>query len=172
MANFARGYERCRSLARAALERRADELAAMGLRVTLAPGSESWVRGNPTLLPRMVENLIANSIGHNQPSGWVRVTTAVHNARARLVIENGGATLDPGKVRSLTKPFARLGAPRTGSATGGRLGLAIVAAIVEVHGGEVELCALADGGLAVTSTCWQSRRPTRRGRETEGGADT
>ena len=43
----------------------------------------------------MVGNVIDNAIGHNQPGGWVRVTTAVEGARARLVVENGGPVLDP-----------------------------------------------------------------------------
>lgn len=140
------------SLARAALERRAGEVAAMGLRVECPPGSETWVSGNATLLARMVENLIANAIGHNHPGGWLRVTTAAQDARARLVVENSGAMIDPGQVRSLTKPFARLGAPRTSSSTGAGLGLAIIASIAEVHGGDVELRALAGGGLAVAIT--------------------
>ena len=67
------------------------------------------------------------------------MTTAVQDACTRLVVENGGPTLDPGKVRSLTKPFARVGAPRTGLGKGAGLGLTIVASIAEVHGGEVEL---------------------------------
>ncbi len=140
------------SLARAALERRAGEVATMGLRVQCAQSPDGWVSGNATLLARMVENLIANAIVHNQPGGWLRVTTAVQDACARLVVENGGPTLDPGKVTSLTKPFARLGAPRTGSGKGTGLGLAIVASIAEVHGGEVELRALDAGGLAVAIT--------------------
>ena len=140
------------SLARTALERRAGEVSAMGLRVQCALGPDAWVSGNATRLARMVENLIANAIGHNQPGGWLRVTTAVHDACTRLVVENGGPTLDPGKVGSLTKPFVRLGAPRTGSGKGAGLGLAIVASIAEVHGGDLELRELAAGGLAVAIT--------------------
>ena len=140
------------SLARAALERRAGEVAAMGLRIQRAEGPDGWVSGNATLLARMVENVIANAIVHNQPGGWLRVTTAEQDACTRLVVENGGPTLDPGKVRSLTKPFARVGAPRTGLGKGAGLGLAIVASIAEVHGGELELRALDAGGLAVAIT--------------------
>jgi hypothetical protein len=140
------------SLARTALERRSGEVGAMGLRVQCAQGPAGWVSGNATLLERMVENLIANAIGHNQQGGWLRVTTAVQDACTRLVVENGGPTLDPGKVGSLTKPFVRLGTPRTGSGKGAGLGLAIVASIAEVHGGDLELRELDTGGLAVAIT--------------------
>ena len=33
--------------------------------------------GSETLLSRLVENVIDNAVGHNQPGGWVRVTTTV-----------------------------------------------------------------------------------------------
>ena len=100
----------------------------------------------------MVENVIDNAIGHNQPGGWVRVTTAVEDERAQLVVENGGPVLDPDEVKQLTQPFRRIGAERTGSDNGAGLGLAIVASIVEVHGGTLDLEALTDGGLRVAIT--------------------
>ena len=113
---------------------------------------DAWVTGSETLLSRMVENVIDNAIGHNQPGGWVRVTTAVEDKRAQLVVENGGPVLDPDQVKQLTQPFRRIGAERTGSDNGAGLGLAIVSSIVEVHGGTLDLEALTDGGLRVAIT--------------------
>ena len=139
-------------LARGAIERRADAITAKGLDVEQPPGPEAWVAGSETLLAQMVENVIDNSIGHNQPGGWVRVTTAVVDERAQLVVENGGPVLDPGEVKQLTQPFRRIGAERTGSDKGAGLGLAIVSSIVEAHGGTLDLEALDGGGLRVTAT--------------------
>ena len=113
---------------------------------------DAWVTGSETLLSRMVGNVIDNSIGHNQQGGWVRVTTAVEDRRAQLVVENGGPVLDPDQVKQLTQPFRRIGAERTGSDNGAGLGLAIVASIVEVHAGTLDLEALPDGGLRVAIT--------------------
>jgi signal transduction histidine kinase len=139
-------------LARLAIERRADAISAMGLGVEQQQRRDAWVTGSETLLARMVENVIDNSIGHNQPGGWVRVTTTVEDKRAQLVVENGGPVLDPEQVRQLTQPFRRIGAERTGSDDGSGLGLAIVSSIVDVHGGTLELEALSDGGLRVAIT--------------------
>jgi signal transduction histidine kinase len=100
----------------------------------------------------MVENVIGNSIGHNQPGGWVRVTTAVEGQLARLVVENGGPVLDSDQVKELTRPFRRIAAERTGSDKGAGVGLAIVASIAEVHGGTLDLEARSDGGLRVAVT--------------------
>ena len=69
-------------LARVAIERRADAISAMGLEVEQQQGSDVWVAGSTTLLARMVENVIDNAVGHNQPGGWVRVTTPVEGEHA------------------------------------------------------------------------------------------
>ena len=53
------------------------------------------------------------------------------------------------RSRCSAQPFRRIGAERTGSDRGAGLGLAIVASIVEVHGGTLELEARDDGGLRV-----------------------
>jgi signal transduction histidine kinase len=58
--------------------------------------------------------------------------------------------LDQQQVARLCEPFRRIGADRTGSDKGSGLGLSIVAAIAEAHGGSVDLQARSAGGLRVT----------------------
>jgi len=136
-------------LARVAIQRPAQTISAMDLHVEQSPGPDAWVTGSETLLSRLVENLIGNAVGHNQPGGWVRVTTAVRANRAYLVVKNGGPVLHPDQVKRLARPFQRIGAERTGSDRGSGLGLAIVSAILEVHGGTLDLQPLPEGGLRV-----------------------
>jgi hypothetical protein len=139
-------------LAGRAVERRNDAISAMGVSVEQRPCPDAWVTGGETLLSRAVENVIGNAVGHNQPGGWLRVSTAAEDERAQLVVENGGAVLDPDQVAQLIQPFRRIGPERTGSDNGAGLGLAIVSAIIDVHGGTLDLRALTDGGLGVTIT--------------------
>jgi hypothetical protein len=134
-------------LASLAIEQRAEAISKLGLDVEQRQQSEAWVAGSETLLTRIVENVIDNAIGHNQPGGWVRVATALENTHAQLVVENGGPVLDPGQVERLTEPFRRIGAERTGSDKGAGLGLAIVSSIVEAHAGTLTLEAPSGGGL-------------------------
>ena len=136
-------------LARLAIQQPADTISAMDLDVEQQQGPDAWVTGSETLLSRLVENVINNAIGHNQPGGWVRVTTEVRVNRAYLVVENGGPVLHPDQVKELARPFQRIGAERTGSDSGSGLGLAIVSSIIEVYGGTLDLQARADGGLRV-----------------------
>jgi signal transduction histidine kinase len=110
----------------------------------------AWIAGSPTLLSRMVDNVIDNAIVHNQPGGWIRVATTREHGSAQLTAETGGVVLDPELVARLAEPFQRRAADRTGSDTGSGLGLSIVAAIAGAHGGRLELQARSDGGLRVT----------------------
>ncbi|WP_267898976.1 sensor histidine kinase [Thermomonospora amylolytica] len=108
----------------------------------------AWTRGSPTLLARMVENVIDNAVVHNRDGGWIRVAASADGATARLVVETGGPVLDPEHVARLGRPFQRLAPDRTG--TGSGLGLSIVAAVADAHGGRLDLHARREGGLRVT----------------------
>jgi len=115
---------------------------------TSGPGG-AWVAGSQALLSRLVENLIGNAVRHNADGGWIQITTQTDGRRASLVVENGGQLLDQRQVDELAQPFRRLGADRTGSDKGSGLGLSIVAAIAEAHGGTLGLRAREGGGLRV-----------------------
>jgi signal transduction histidine kinase len=146
--------------AHAALAARADDIAARDLAVVDEIGHDgALVEGSKALLSRMVDNVIDNAIGHNQPGGWIRVATGSDGATARLVVENGGAVLDEAQVAQLAQPFRRLGADRTGSDKGAGLGLSIVATIASAHGGTLDLRARPGGGLRVSISLPLARAP-------------
>jgi len=137
--------------ATAALTERGQAIADMRLTVQ-QDLAHAPVRGTALLLARMTDNLIDNAIRHNQPGGWIRVTTGAEGTLARLVVENGGPVLDERDVRELARPFRRLAGDRTSTGDGTGLGLSIVAAIAEAHNGTLQLSARADGGLHAAVT--------------------
>jgi len=107
------------------------------------------VPGNPTLISRMVENVIDNGVRHNEMDGWLRVTLTNRGDRAMLTVDSSGEMLDPCQVQELAQPFRRLRTERTGSARGAGLGLSIVTAIATAHNGTLALRAREHGGLRV-----------------------
>lgn len=133
----------------ASLERHGAEISLLGLHVEDEIGAEIAISGNELLVSRMVENLIDNAVRHNVAGGSVTLRAERDGAVARLVVESGGAAVDPALVSELVRPFRRLGAERTGSENGSGLGLSIVAAVVAVHGGRIDLQAREQGGLRV-----------------------
>ena len=105
----------------------------------------AWVRGEPGLLERMIANLLDNGIRHNEPGGFLEVSTRTDGRAVRLLVRNGGARIDPTVAQTLTEPFRRIDR----SYGGFGLGLSIVRSVAEVHGGTVELVAPEAGGLEV-----------------------
>jgi signal transduction histidine kinase len=132
----------------ASLAARADAIRARDLTVAQALSPDgAWVTGSRELVCRMIDNVVDNAIAHNEAGGWIKISTLTSGSAASLVVENGGAVLDPGQVGELARPFRRLGPDRTGSDGGSGLGLSIVAAIAAAHHGTLELRARSEGGL-------------------------
>jgi signal transduction histidine kinase len=88
-------------------------------------------------------------VRHNVDGGWLRVDTATVEGRARLAVESSGPVVPPDQVAGLFEPFRRHGTARTARAGAG-LGLAIVRAVAQVHGGTATAVARPTGGLTVT----------------------
>jgi signal transduction histidine kinase len=107
------------------------------------------VVGDPSLLDRLAGNLIENAIRYNHLLGklWVRTTTS--GGQVKLVVGNTGFEVEPADVPGLFEPFRRGGWERTGS-RGSGLGLSIVRAVCDAHGGTVSAIAQPGGGLEVT----------------------
>jgi hypothetical protein len=135
-------------VAGSALSAVAAEAQAKGLQVAsgLAPAG---VLGDRGLLERLAGNLVENAVRHNVEGGWLRVDTGTVGGRSRLSVESSGPVVDPDEVGHLFEPFRRSGTART-ARTGAGLGLAIVRAVAQVHGGTATATARPSGGLTVT----------------------
>ena len=117
--------------------------------VTIEPSlAAASVEGDPTLLERLIGNLVENAIRYNRPGGWVTVATTSARGQAWVRVRNSGPVVAPEQVASLLEPFRRGVQDRTGAAGNG-LGLAIVRAIVHAHHGTIRVEPLEAGGLQV-----------------------
>jgi signal transduction histidine kinase len=116
------------------------------LRLDLRPAP---TLGDPILLERVVQNLVANAIAYNITDGWVAIETDSTGSLARLIVTNTGPVIPAYEVPGLFEPFRRL-VDRTGSAHGTGLGLSIVRSVTIAHGGAVRAVPRDGGGLVVT----------------------
>jgi signal transduction histidine kinase len=107
------------------------------------------VVGDPSLLDRLAGNLIENAIRYNHLLGKLWLRTDSVDGQARLTVGNTGYEVEPADVPGLFEPFRRGGWERTGS-RGSGLGLSIVRAVCDAHGGTVSAVAQPGGGLEVT----------------------
>ena len=125
-----------------------NEVEQRGLSVATSYGP-AVVLGDSGLVERLAGNLIENAVRHNVDGGWVRVDTGSVEGRARLEVSSSGPVVPPEQVAALFEPFRRHGTART-SRRGAGLGLAIVRAVAQAHGGTVVAVAPPAGGLTVT----------------------
>lgn len=145
-------------IARGVVAESADEARRFGVRLdhTLAPAPAV---GDAALLGRLTENLVRNSLRHNiragvTGAGTASVTTGrdARTGGAVLRVENTGPVYPPQTVARLHEPFLR-GQGRIGTGQGHGLGLALVARVVDLHHGVLDLRqrgAHEGGGLTVT----------------------
>ncbi|GIE80392.1 two-component sensor histidine kinase [Actinoplanes philippinensis] len=124
------------------------EAERLKLEVTTDLGAAPVV-GDPSLLDRLAGNLIENAIRYNHLLGRLWLRTESSGGQARLIVGNTGYEVEPGDVPGLFEPFRRGGWERTGS-RGSGLGLSIVRAVCDAHGGTVSAVAQEGGGLEVT----------------------
>ncbi|MCL1800095.1 MAG: HAMP domain-containing histidine kinase [Promicromonosporaceae bacterium] len=156
-----------------------DDATSHGVSVTVTGAENVLVNGDPVLLERLVDNLIANAIIHNitgntdgprgdigttgpvdsgnlggdtAMGGQVNITLESSNGRATFTVSNTGPILDPETVSKLTLPFRRGATDRTVSDRSTGLGLTIASEIAHYHGGQLELKANPTGGLTATVT--------------------
>ncbi|GLW07745.1 sensor protein CutS [Microtetraspora sp. NBRC 13810] len=139
-----------KDVAEAALEQLAPVAAEAGVTIerdmTSTPAT-----GDPVLLERCVANLVENALKYNVPeSGKVWVRTGMLDGALVVQVANTGPHVPAYEVGSLFEPFRRLNADRVDSAKGSGLGLSIVRAVVQAHGGNVSAVPREGGGLVVT----------------------
>ncbi|UKD55760.1 HAMP domain-containing histidine kinase [Amycolatopsis sp. FU40] len=124
------------------------EAEQRGLRADFAMQPSPAI-GDPALLERIAGNLVENAVRHNVDGGWIEVTTEPGARWSTLRVRSSGGLLDPAAVPELFQPFRRAGVART-ARSGAGLGLSIVRAAVQAHGGTVSAEPVVGGGLAVT----------------------
>jgi signal transduction histidine kinase len=83
-------------------------------------------------------NLVQNAIAHTDPDDEIAIGTAVNGAEARIWVRDGGVGIPASEQRQIFGRFAR-GSLSRGRYEGTGIGLAIVRAIAEAHGGRVRV---------------------------------
>jgi len=118
----------------------------------LIDSAEVTVPGNGQLLARAFSNLVENGIYYNHPGGEVVVTLDLQEEQALVTIADTGIGIDADKQAHIFERFYRVDCSRARHNGGAGLGLSIVAAIVQQHGGEAQVESIPGRGSAFTVT--------------------
>jgi signal transduction histidine kinase len=108
--------------------------AAKGLELSL-DGAPVVVLGDAMMLERALTNLIGNAIKFTD-HGEVRVQISRLEHEAKIEVIDTGAGINPEILERIFEPFERGGETQR---EGSGLGLAVVKAVIEAHGGRVRL---------------------------------
>jgi signal transduction histidine kinase len=121
-----------------ATERHEGQLREKGivLDVRLGPGAGA-VLGDQRRLEQVVQNLVANAVRHTPSGGRITVSSARVDGRVRLRVHDTGPGIPPDHLPRVFDRFYRVDAARDHASGGSGLGLSVVKAIVERHGGTV-----------------------------------
>tara|TARA_R110002051_G_scaffold25551_2_gene62341 strand:- start:6001 stop:7413 length:1413 start_codon:yes stop_codon:yes gene_type:complete len=118
----------------------AAEEAGLTLETAIEPGLK--IRGNRELIGQAMFNLLDNAIKYSAGSKGeptLRVVLSADAESVRLSVCDNGPGVPPDKRGEVVKRFVRLDASRSKPGTG--LGLSLVEAVMELHGGALVLAA-------------------------------
>ena len=104
------------------------------------------------LLEILVANLVDNALRHNVANGNMTVAATTASGRPALTVVNTGQLVPGAAVGHLFEPFRTTSADRSRHSNGHGLGLAIVRAVADAHGAEIDAHARPSGGLEITVT--------------------
>jgi signal transduction histidine kinase len=99
------------------------------------------VLGDPARLTQVLGNLLTNATKFTDPGGqvWLSVNAEPDGGRAIITVRDTGIGIEPAMLPRVFDPFAQAARSLERSRGGLGLGLALVKALVELHGGEVHV---------------------------------
>ncbi|UOD29554.1 heavy metal sensor histidine kinase [Massilia violaceinigra] len=103
------------------------------------------VAADPDLLRRALANLLANALRYGTPGSTIGVASAVVDGMVEVSVHNIGPQIGAAHLPHLFERFYRADAARSGHGDTGGLGLAIVASIMQLHGGSARVESGVDG---------------------------
>ena len=119
------------------------QLAARGVRLTVAPVPDAVVDVDRARLGQVLDNLLRNAAQHTASGDEVLLWAEVSDAAVQIGVRDNGAGIGPDDLPHVFERFYRGGSRRHDEGAGTGVGLAISRAIVTAHGGT--LTAASDG---------------------------
>ena len=106
-------------------------------RWSLGSLTETPVQADRDRLTLALDALIENAVGHTEPDGRIELSARRSGEQVVLVVRDWGSGIPATDIGHIFDRFTRVGTGRSRDTGGFGLGLAVVKAIAEAHGGTV-----------------------------------
>jgi two-component system OmpR family sensor kinase len=126
------------------------------------------VTGDEARLRQVLDNLFANARSHTPAGTAVSVALEQVDGHAKLSVADHGGGLSEEEAARVFERFYRADSSRARASGGVGLGLSIVAAVTEAHGGSAEAKPTPGGGATFVVTLPLAAVPTPSGTRTAG----
>lgn len=113
--------------------------AEAGVTLDVAAADELSASVDRTLFRQAVTNLVSNALAHTGPRGRIEITARIEGGALRIEVSDNGCGIDAKHLPHVCERFYRADSARADSARRSGLGLSIVKAIVERHGGRLDI---------------------------------
>jgi two-component system, OmpR family, sensor kinase len=123
---------------------------AVGVMVAIAHIEQAEVLGDADLLKQALLNLADNALSNTPPGGRVALSLAVEDGHAYLAVRDTGPGIAGDHLPHIFERFYRVDTARSRRSGGAGLGLSIVRAIAEAHGGHVAVESIVGQGSMFT----------------------
>ncbi|MEY4917798.1 MAG: hypothetical protein RL616_1711 [Verrucomicrobiota bacterium] len=118
-----------------------------GVKIILT-AANTPIAGDPEQIHQVITNLVTNAIQYNRLGGEVWVNIFAEKQSAVLQVADTGIGISPADLPRIFERFYRAEESRTSGNAG--LGLSICKAIIEVHGGTIEVSSKENAGATFT----------------------
>ena len=126
------------------------------------------LQGDQRMFTQMVMNLLSNAVKYTPDSGRIRVTGVLaENGNFRLSVSDTGIGMSDKEIVEAFEPFRRIDHALASNFEGIGLGLPLTKAMIEMHGGKLEIASISNHGTTATLVfpAERVRGPNERQRE-------
>ncbi len=111
-----------------------------------SPEQHSLIKGDPSRLEQVLQNLIGNALKFNPAEGKVTVEVHCTDDKVDLMVRDNGPGLTAQDLEKVFIRYGKLSRRPTGSESSSGLGLAICKKLIDLHQGEIGARNNEDGG--------------------------
>lgn len=129
------------------LAERSRSLGGAGAPITVHASEEVWADVDRLRLEQAISNLLGNARRYTQPDGHIAITLSREDERVRITVDDDGVGVPDEMLARLGERLLRIDPSRSAKTGGHGLGLSIVRAIVQRHGGALRFLRSPSGGL-------------------------